>query len=63
QFIMIARMELDGMSYSAISKELGYKDHTPVIKKINRVYEIINYSEILEEVKSGCYADLEVAVG
>ncbi len=63
QFIMIARMELDGMSYSAISKELGYKDHTPVVKKINRVYEIINYSEILEEVKSGCYADLEVAVG
>lgn len=62
QFILIARMELSGMSYSAISKELGYRDHTPVIKKINKIYEIINYPEILEEVRLGYYNDLEVAV-
>lgn len=62
QFILIARMELQGMSYSSIAKELGYKDHTPVVKKIKRIYDKINYSEILEEVKNGCYYDLNVAI-
>lgn len=63
EFILIARMELAGMSYRAMAKELGYTDHKAITRKINKVYEIINYSEILEEVKNGCYFDLEVAVG
>lgn len=63
QFILIARMELAGMSYRAMARELGYTDHKAITRKINKVYEIINYSEILEEVKNGCYCDLEVAVG
>lgn len=63
QFILIARMELMGMSYKAIALELGYKDHTPVIKKVNRMYDKINYNEILEEVKQGLYDDIKVAIG
>lgn len=63
QFILIARMELEGMSYRAMARELGYTDHKAITRKINKVYELINYFEILEEVKNGCYYDLEVAVG
>lgn len=63
QFIFIARRELEGMSYSAIAKKLGYKDHTAVTKKINKVYKLINYNEIFEEVKSGLYTDICVAIG
>ena len=62
QFILIARMELEGMSFNAISKELGYKDHTPVIKKVNKLYDKINYQEIKLEVKQGLYDDVEVAI-
>lgn len=63
QFILIARMELEGISYRAMAKEFGYADHKAITRKINKVYEIINYSEILEEVKLGLYTDLQVAVG
>lgn len=63
QFILIARMELAGLSYRAMAKELGFSDHKAITRKINKVYNIVNYSEILEEVKNGCYDDLEVAVG
>ncbi|MGV3152956.1 hypothetical protein ACEE71_12195, partial [Sarcina ventriculi] len=63
QFILVARMELQGMSYRAIAKELGYSDHKGITRKINKLYDKINYSEILEEVKQGLYDDLQVVVG
>ncbi len=63
QFILVARMELQGMSYRAIAKELGYSDHKGITRKINKVYDKINYSEILEEVKQGLYDDLQMVVG
>lgn len=63
QFILIARMELSGLSYRAIAKELGFSDHKAITRKINKLYDIVNYSEIFEEVKNGYYDDLEVAVG
>ena len=33
------------------------------MSKINKVYDKINYFEILEEVKLGLYDDIEVVVG
>ena len=62
EFILVARMEIKGMSFSAIAKELG-KDRKTITEKINKVYKKINYSEILEEVKLGFYDNLEVAIG
>lgn len=58
QFIQIARMELEGMSQRAIAERLGYKDNSVINRKINKVYEKINYLEIFEEVKKGLYEDL-----
>ena len=62
EFIVIARLELQGFSIRAIAKELG-KDRKTISEKINNVYKKVNYNEILEEVKLGYYDDLEVAVG
>lgn len=62
EFILVARMELKGMSFSAIARELG-KDRKTITEKINKVYKKINYSEILEEVKLGLYDDVHVAIG
>ena len=62
EFILIARLELQGLSIRAIAKELG-KDRKTISEKINNVYKKINYNEILEEVKLGLYDDLKVAVG
>lgn len=59
EFIQIAKLELDGLSLRAIAIELG-KDATGLSRKINKVYEKINYSEILEEVKQGVYKELKV---
>lgn len=62
EFIMIARLELQGLSLRAIAKELS-KDATGLSRKINKVYDKINYNEILGEVKQGLYDDSNVAIG
>lgn len=62
-FILWAKMELKGLSYKAIAKELGYTHHNRITRKINKIYDRINYIEILEEVKLGLYEDLQVVVG
>lgn len=62
EFIIIARLQLQGFSIRAIAKELG-KDRKTISEKINNVYKKVNYNEILQEVKLGYYDDLEVAVG
>ena len=62
-FILWSRMELQGFSYKAMAKELGYTHHNRITRKINRIYDRINYLEILEEVKLGLYDDLQVAEG
>lgn len=61
QFVLIARMQIEGMSQRAIAEKLGYKDNSVISRKINKIYDKINYSEILEEVKLGLYDDLNVA--
>lgn len=63
QFILIARMELQGMSYRSMVEILKVSNHTAITKKINKTYEKINYYEILEEVRQGLYDDIEVAIG
>lgn len=63
EFILWSRMELEGYSYKAMAKELGYSHHNKITRKIKNTYDKINYSEILEEVKNGYYDDLKVAVG
>ncbi|MGU9082773.1 hypothetical protein ACV3XQ_16175 [Clostridium perfringens] len=63
EFILWSRMELKGMSYKAMARELGYTHHNRITRKINREYDKINYSEILEEVKLGLYNDIEVVTG
>lgn len=62
-FILWSRMELQGFSYKAMAKELGYTHHNRITRKINKIYDKINYLEILEEVKLGLYDDLNVAIG
>lgn len=61
EFIMIARLELQGLSLRAIAKELN-KDRKTISEKINNKYKKINYREIFEEVSQGLYDDL-VAIG
>lgn len=63
EFILWARMEIEGYSYKAMAKELGYSHHNKITRKIKNEYDKINYLEILEEVKLGLYDDLNVAVG
>lgn len=63
EFILWARMEIQGYSYKAMARELGYSHHNRITRKIKGVYDKINYTEILEEVRNGCYTDIEVAVG
>ncbi|XZL20581.1 hypothetical protein ACSW9U_16530 (plasmid) [Clostridium perfringens] len=63
QFILIARMELKDMSYRAIAKEMGFSDHKAITRKVNKLYDKINYFEILEEVRLGLYDDLQGAIG
>lgn len=63
EFILWARMEIQGYSYKAMARELGYSHHNRITRKINKTYDKINYIEILEEVKNGCYQDLQVVVG
>ena len=62
-FILWARMELQGFSYKAMAKELGYSHHNRITRKIKKIYDKINYLEILEEVKLGLYNDIQLAVG
>lgn len=59
EFILISRMELQGMSLRAIAKELR-KDATGLSRKINKMYDKINYQEIKEEVKNGLYAEMAI---
>lgn len=63
EFILWAKMEIEGYSYKAMAKELGYSHHNKITRKINNKYDKINYLEILEEVKLGLYDDLNVVVG
>lgn len=58
EFIQIAELEMQGMSYNEISKELGFKTHTAITKKINKQYEKINYKEIFQEVQQGKYINV-----
>lgn len=51
-FIIWARMELEGNSYKEIARKLGYTHHNRITRKINKKYDRINYIEILEEVKN-----------
>lgn len=60
EFIQIAKLEMQGMSYNEISKELGFKTHTAITKKINKQYEKINYKEIFREVQQGKYNNVRV---
>lgn len=41
-----------------MAKELGYTHHNRITRKINKIYDKINYIEILEEVKVGLYDDI-----
>lgn len=50
EFIKVAELELEGYTFKAIAKKLGYADHTAITKKLNRKYKQINYSEIKEMV-------------
>lgn len=50
EFIKIAELELEGLSYRAIAKELGYTDHKAITRKIKKEYEKINYNEIKDMV-------------
>lgn len=50
EFIKIAELELEGLSYRAIAKELGYSDHKAITRKVNKTYKKINYIEIKEMV-------------
>ncbi|WP_271814738.1 helix-turn-helix domain-containing protein [Clostridium beijerinckii] len=61
EFILIARMELQGMSLRAVAKELG-KSVSTISEKLNKTYEKINYTEIKEEVANGCYLDMKIAI-
>lgn len=63
EFILWSRMELQGYSYKSMARELGYSHHNKITRKINKVYDKINYTEILEEVKQGLYDDIKVAIG
>ncbi|MDK0755011.1 DNA-binding response regulator [Clostridium perfringens] len=61
QFILIARMELEGMSLKSIAKELRI-DLSNMSKRMKKKFDKINYSEIKEEVKNGLYSDVKVAI-
>lgn len=61
QFILIARMELEGMSLKSIAKELEI-DLSNMSKRMKKVFDKINYEEIKLEVQQGLYDDLEVAI-
>ena len=50
EFIKIAELELQGYSYKAIAKELGYTHHNKITRKINKEYKKINYNEIKDMV-------------
>lgn len=50
EFIKIAELEIEGFSYRAIAKELGYSDHKSITRKVNKIYKNINYNEIKEMV-------------
>ena len=62
EFVAIARLEIQGLSYREIAKDLGYSDHKAITRKINKIYENSNYKDILEEVTQGIY-DVERIVG
>lgn len=61
EFILIARMELQGMSLRTIAKELN-KAASGLSKKINKIYDKINYEEIKHEVEQGIYSDLKIVL-
>ncbi|MEG1287600.1 MAG: hypothetical protein RSD13_06060 [Clostridium sp.] len=59
EFIAIARMELEGISLRSIAKELN-KDAGNLSKRINKVYDKINYIEIKQEVEKGLYDEMAI---
>ena len=61
EFILIARMELEGLSLRAIANELN-KDATGLSRKINKEYKKINYIEIREEVEQGLYVEVALSL-
>ena len=50
EFIKVAELEFEGLSYREIAKELGYSDHKAITRKINKTYKKINYIEIKDMV-------------
>lgn len=57
QFILIARLQLENLSFREISKKIGV-DRRTIREKINNKYNRINYNEIMTAVTDGYYAEL-----
>ncbi|NGT59346.1 hypothetical protein G6Z15_16090 [Clostridium perfringens] len=62
EFIFIARLEIQGVSYKSIAKSMN-KDLSNMLKRLKKRFDKINYNEILEEVKLGVYDNLQETIG
>lgn len=59
EFIMIARLELSGLSINKIAEEIG-KAPSTIKEKIKKKYKKITYTEIKQGVKDGIFDDLRI---